>query len=117
MLVKISIVVYLIAIILHLINAQTTLFWLSIVLLMLTTGLSMYMSYRQVVPQLKEYKDNIRKMEADGASDKEILEFMNQDIEVDENELMKVPFWMELLVKLGVVGSFILFIIGIIGRI
>ena len=113
MLVKISIVIYFIAIILHFINAQMTLFWLGVMLLIVTTSLSIYMSYHQVSTQLKEHRDIIRKMEDDGASADEILEFMDQDIEVDESKLIKAPLWMDLVLKLGIVGSFILCVIGI----
>ena len=50
MLAKISVVLYLIAVILHFINGQMSLFGLSLVLSIVTIGLSIYMSYRQVSP-------------------------------------------------------------------
>lgn len=114
MLAKISTIAYIIAIILHFINPQMALFALSVVLGIVTTGLGLYMSYRQVSPQLREYRETVYQMEADGASDEEILEFMDQETEVDESKLIDAPLWMNIVVILGVVASFILFGIGVI---
>lgn len=44
-------------------------------------------------------------MEADGASDDEILEFMDQETEVDESKLIDAPLWMNVVVILGVIAS------------
>jgi len=91
MLAKISIVAYVIAAVLHFTNGQMSLFWLSVVLGIVTFGLSSYMSYRQVSPQLREYRETVYQMEADGASEEEILEFMDQDTDVDESKLIDPP--------------------------
>ncbi len=115
MLVKISMAFYLIAIILHFIDGQIALFALSIVLLIVTTGLSLYMSYRQVSPQLREYEETVYNMEVDGTSDEEILEFMDQETGVDESKLLKAPLWMHLAVTLGIVASFVLLGIAFMG--
>lgn len=117
MLVKISIFVYLVDLVLYFIKGQFALFGLSVILLIVTTGLSFYISYRQVSPQLKEYEETVYKMEVNGASDDEILDFMDQDTEVDESKLLKAPLWMHLVVILGVVTSFVLLIVGIAGGI
>ena len=108
MLAKISTVVYLIAAILHFKNGQVSLFWVSVMLGIGTTGLSIYKSYRQVSPQLKEYRHTVKQMEADGASDEEIITFMNQDIDVDESKLQDSPGWMVLVAIAGVIASFVL---------
>ncbi len=117
MLAKLSIVFYIIAIFLYFINGQIALFALSIVLLIVTAGLGLYMSYYNVSPQLREYRETVYQMESDGASDEEILEFMNQDTEVDESKLIDAPLWMNIVVMLGAIASFILLVMGIMDRI
>lgn len=114
MLAKISTIAYIIAIILHFINRQMALFALSVVLGIVTTGLGLYMSYRQVSPQLREYRETVYQMEADGASDEEISAFMDQETEVDESKLIDAPLWMNIVVMLGAIASFILLGIGVI---
>ena len=74
-------------------------------------GLSVYMSYRQVGPQLKEYRKIVSKMEEEGASDKEILEFMNEDTGVDKSKLIATPLWMNIVVALAIVASLVLLIL------
>ncbi len=117
MLAKISTVAYIIAILLHFINRQMALFALSVVLGIVTTGLGLYMSYRQVSPQLREYRETVYQMEADGASDEEILEFMDQETEVDESKSIDPPTWMALIGILGIAASFVLLAMGIMDRI
>jgi disulfide bond formation protein DsbB len=117
MLGKISIVVYIIAAVLHYTNGQMNLFWLSVVLGIATTGLGTYMSYYHVSPQLREYRETVYQMEADGASDDEILEFMDQDTDVDESKLINAPLWMNIVVTIGIVASFVLFVLGGMDRI
>ena len=56
-------------------------------------------------------------MEIDGANDDEILEFMYQATEFDESKLLEAPLWIHLLVTLGIVASFVLFILGVMARI
>lgn len=112
MLVKISMVLYVIAAILNFINGQLTLLVLSVVLGIITTILSMYLSYRQVGLQLKKYRETVWQMEAEGASEDEILKFMEQDTEVDESKLLEAPLWINLLVILSIVASVVLFILG-----
>ena len=56
-------------------------------------------------------------MEADGTSDDEILEFMNQDTEVDESKLIIPPVWMSIIYILGMVTGFVLLSMGIVDRI
>ena len=114
MLAKISTILYLVAAALHFINGQMVLFVMSIVLGIVTFGLSAYISYLQVSPQLREYRETVYKMEADGVSDDEILEFMDGETEVDESKLIDAPLWMNIVVMLGVIASFILFGIGVI---
>lgn len=113
MLAKLSVVLYFIAAILNFINNQMSLFWISLVLLIATTGLSMYMSYLRASPQLKEYRDTVREMESNGISDEKILEFIELDIEVDESKLIKPPLWMQIIVMLGIGLGFVLFAIGV----
>lgn len=114
MLAKISIVAYIIAAVLHFTNAQMSLFWLSVVLGIVTFGLSSYMSYRQVSSQIQEYEDTVYQMEADGASEEEILEFMDRDTDVDESKLLEPPTWMALIGLIGIVAGFVLLGMGII---
>ena len=113
---KISIVLYLIAAILHFINGQMTLFWLSVMLGIVSTGLGFYMSYHQISPEVKEFRDTVKQMEVDGASDDEILEFMDQDTDVDESILQDSTAWMVTVSTAGIVASFILLVIGVMGR-
>jgi len=115
MLAKISIVAYVIAAVLHFTNDQMNLFWLSVVMGIATFGLSSYMSYRQVTPQLREYRETVYQMEADGASEEEILEFMDRDTDVDESKLIDPPTWMALTGLMGIAASFVLFVLGVIG--
>jgi hypothetical protein len=117
MLAKISIVAYVIAAVLHFTNGQMNLFWLSVVLGIATFGLSSYMSYRQVSSQLREYRETVYQMEADGASEEEILEFMDKDTEVDESKLIDLPAWMTLIGLMGIAASFVLLVMGIMARI
>ena len=42
---------------------------------------------------------------------------MDQDTDVDESKLIDPPAWMALIGILGIVASFVLLIMGIIGRI
>lgn len=93
------------------------LFWLSVVLGIFTTGVGLYMSYYNVSPQLREFRETVYQMEADGVSDDEIEAFMDQDTDVDESKLIDPPAWMALIGILGIVASFVLLIMGIIGRI
>ena len=116
MLAKISTILYLVAAALHFINGQMVLFVMSIVLGIVTFGLSAYISYLQVSPQLREYRETVYQMEADGASDEEILEFMDGETEVDESKLINAPLWMNIVVMLGVISSFVIFGIGVMGR-
>ena len=116
MLAKIGTILYLIAAVLHFTNGQMNLFWLSVLLGIATFGLRSYMSYRQVSPQLREYRETVYQMEADGASEEEILEFMDQDTDVDESKLIDPPTWMAILGILGVVTGFVLLIMGIMDR-
>ena len=116
MLAKISTIIYLIAAVLHFINGQMDLLGLSVLLGIVTFGLSAYISYLRVSPELRDYRETVYKMEADGASDDEILEFMDQETEVDESKLIDAPLWMNLVVMLGVIASFVLFGIGVMGR-
>jgi hypothetical protein len=117
MLAKISIAAYVIAAVLHFTNGQMNLFWLSVVLGIVTFGLSSYMSYHQVSPQLKEFRETVYQMEADGASEEEILEFMDRDTDVDESKLIDPPTWISLIGLMGIVASFVLLVMGIMGRI
>jgi hypothetical protein len=116
MLAKISIVAYIIAAVLHFTNAQIDLFWLSVVLGIVTFGLSSYMSYRQVSPQLREYRETVYQMETDGASDDEIEAFIDQDTDVDESKLIDPPTWMALIGLMGIAASFVLLVMGIMDR-
>ncbi|TCK93144.1 hypothetical protein EDC19_1323 [Natranaerovirga hydrolytica] len=117
MLAKISKVAYVIAAVLHFTNGQMNLFWLSVVLGIVSTGLGLYMSYYHVSPQLREYRETVYQMEADGASEEDILEFMDRDTDVDESKLIDPPAWMAIIGILGIVASFVLLIMGIMGRI
>ena len=114
MLAKIDSILYLIAAVLHFINGQMALLGLTVLLGIVTFGLSAYVSYLRVSPELREYRETVYKMEADGASDDEILEFMDQETEIDESKLIDAPLWMNLVVMLGVIASFVLFGIGVI---
>ena len=89
---------------------------LSVLLGVITFGLSAYISYLRVRPQLIEYEETVYKMEADGVSDDEILEFMDGETEVDESKLIDAPLWMNIVVMLGVISSFVIFGIGVMGR-
>lgn len=117
MLAKIGTILYLIAAVLYFINGQMALLGLSVLLGVITFGLSAYISYLRVRPQLIEYEETVYKMEADGVSDDQISAFMDQETEVDESKLIDAPLWMNIVVMLGVIASFILFGIGVIGRI
>ncbi len=117
MLVKISTILYLMAAIVYYTNGQIASFWLSVVLGIVTFCLSTYISYRHISPQLRKYREALWQMKSDGASDDEILEFMDQETYVDEDELLQAPLWMHIVVTLGIVASFVLFGIGVIGRI
>ena len=117
MLGKISIVAYIIAAVLHYTNGQMNLFWLSVVLCIVTFGLSAYTSYYHVSPQLREFRETVYQMEADGASDDEIEAFMDQDTDVDESKLIDPPTWIALIGILVMVASFVLLGMGIMGRI
>lgn len=114
MLAKVSILIYIIAAILHFIDDQIALFILSIVLGIITLCLSLYMSFRELSPQLKEYRETIYRMEAEEASDDEILNFMDQEIKVNPNKIEKTPLWMNFVMAFGIVSSIILCGIGII---
>ena len=102
---KIGTILYLIAAVLHFINGQMALLGLSVLLGIVTFGISAYISYLRVSPELREYRETVCKMEADGASDDDILEFINQETEVDESKLIDAPLWMNLVVMLGVIAS------------
>ena len=102
---KIGTILYLIAAVLHFINGQMALLGLTVLLGVITFGLSAYISYLRVSPELREYRETVCKMEADGASDDDILEFINQETEVDESKLIDAPLWMNLVVMLGVIAS------------
>lgn len=115
MLGKISVVVYIIAAVLHYTNGQMNLFWLSVVLGIVTTGLGTYMSYYHVSPQLREFRETVYQMEADGASDDEIEAFMDQDTDVDESKLIDPPTWIALIGILVIAVGFVLLIMGIMG--
>jgi hypothetical protein len=117
MLVRISTIIYLIAAVLHFINGQMALLGISVLLGIVTFGLSAYISYLRVSPELREYRETVYKMEADGASDDEISAFMDGETEADESKLIDAPLWMNVVVMLGVIASFILFGIGVMGRI
>lgn len=117
MLAKISTILYLIAAVLHFINGQMVIFVLSIVLGIVTLGLSEYIRYLPVSPLLREYRETVYKIEADRSSDNEISEFMDQETELDESKLIDAPLWMNMVVALGIVASFILFGIGVMGRV
>lgn len=115
MLGKVSIVVYIIAAVLYYTNGQMNLFWLSILLGIVTFGLSAYISYLQVSPQLRGYRETVYQMEADGASDDEIEAFMDRDTDVDESKLIESPTWIALIGILVIAAGFVLLIMGIIG--
>ena len=117
MLAKIGTIIYLIAAVLHLINGQMALLGLTVLLGIITFGLSAYISYLRVSPELREHRETVYKMEADGASDDEILEFMDGETEVDESKLIDAPLWMNIVVMLGAIASFILLVMGIMDRI
>src|SRR6056297_133882 len=108
MLAKISIALYTIAAFLHYSNGRMTVFWLTALLGIATAVLSMYMSYRQVGPYLKEYREVVKQMEADGASDQEILEFMDRDPEIDGIELNEHPAWLVIFAWAGLAAGFAL---------
>lgn len=77
MLGKISIVVYILAVVLHYTNGQMNLFWMLVVLGIVTAALGTYMSYYHVSPQLREFRETVYQMEADGAIYEEIEVFMD----------------------------------------
>ena len=81
------------------------------------TGLGLYLSYHQVSPELKELRETVKQMEADGASDEDILAFMDQDKVVDERKLQDSPGWMVLTTTVGIVASFVLFLPAVMSRI
>lgn len=62
MLVKISIIIYLIAAVLHFINGQMALLGISVLLGIITFGISAYISYLRVSLQLREYRETVYKM-------------------------------------------------------
>lgn len=57
MLAKIGTILYLIAAVLHFINGQMALLGLTVVLGIITFGLSAYISYPRVSPELREYRE------------------------------------------------------------
>lgn len=113
MLGKISVVVYIIAAVLHYNNSQMNLFWLSLVLGIVTFSLSAYTSCYHVSLQLREFRGIVYQMKADGASDNEIEAFTDQDTDVDESKLRDPPTWIALIGILGITASFVL--LGMIG--
>ena len=114
MLERISIILYLIASVLNFINGDIILVWITVLMGIITLNLIAYCSHFRVSPQVKEIKETVYQMEADGASDEEILEFLNRDIDVDESKLIDAPLWMNILTSLGIMASFILLGIGVI---
>jgi len=94
MLAKISVLVYLLAGIMFFTNGQMALFWLSVALLLITAGLSLAMSCISGSTQLKKY----------------------QEPAVDESKLQYSPLWMVLVTSAGVIASFVLLAVGILGK-
>jgi hypothetical protein len=55
-------------------------------------------------------------MEADGASEEVMLEFMDRDTDVDESKLIDPPAWMVIIGILGIVASFILLVMRVVRK-
>ena len=62
MLAKIATILYLIAAVLHFINGQMALLGLTVLLGAATFGISAYISYLRVSPELREYRETVHKM-------------------------------------------------------
>jgi hypothetical protein len=92
------------------------LIWLSVVLGIVSTVLDLYISYYHVSQKLREYRETVNQMEADQASEEEILEFMDRDIDVDESKFVDQPAWMAIIGIFAIVSSFVLLVMGIIRK-
>ena len=111
MIIRISVVLYAVAAIIHFISQDIHLACISILFLMITLGLSLWMSYLPVRLLLKQQRQTAKHMERDGVSEEKILAYIDQAI--DESQYSEVPKWMYWISTAGVMGSVIMLVIGL----
>lgn len=98
-------------------TGKTILFWLAIAASIILFCTGFLMAYIVASPDMKSFRETVRQMELDGASDKEIIEFMNSPTEeTGEYDYDSVPKWMPAIGWLSLLTGVILLVIGIIIR-
>ena len=102
---------YIIAAILHFKNGQMTLFYMSVILFIITYAVNSYVRYYRIGILRKIFDDTVEQMEADGATDDDIQAFA-ENTKADES-LLNYPEWIKVVVILSVLASFVLLVIGI----
>ena len=107
----ISFIAYIIAAILHFNKGQMTLFYMSVILLIITYAVNSYVRHYRVAILRKIFDDTVGQMEADGATDDDIQAFA-ENTKVDKS-LLNYPEWIKMVIILSVLASFVLLVIGI----
>lgn len=107
----ISFIAYIIAAILHFKNGQMTLFYLTVILLIITYAVNSYVGYYRIRTLRKIFDDTVEQMQADGATDDDIQAFA-ENAKVDKS-LLNYPVWIKVVVILSFVGSLVLLVMGI----
>lgn len=110
MLGKIGIVVALIAAFL---NYGTVLFWLSLAAALVNFTSSYARSYLIGRPEIIKFKQTVRQMEQDGASEEEIMEYMDRPVTNPELDSEAAPTWISIVTLISIVSAFAFFIIGL----
>ena len=116
---KIAILISLLAVAVLFGTGRPLLFTLAIIFTVVYISADFARAYIVARPEMDQYKNTAKQMELDGATDEEIIEYMNTPIEYKGHEFdySIVPSWIPVLVILSFVTSVILLISGIIIRI
>lgn len=107
----ISFIAYIIAAILHFNNGKMTLFYMSVILLIITYAVNSFVRHYRVGNLRKIFDDAVGQMEADGATEDDIQVYA-ENTKVDKS-LLNYPEWIKVVVILSVLASFVLLVIGI----
>lgn len=115
MLGKISVVVAVIAAIIHKNNGHSVYFWLSIANGLIILIFGYLSSYNVAKPVIEKHEKTVWEMEEDGATNEEIEEFIDSWSDEDHSDLDNKhgPIWMLIIITLAIIGSFVLLGIGI----
>lgn len=111
---KIGVAICVLAVIL--LYGTGALFWLAILsaLVILIAGFAG--AYIAAKPEMRKTEDTARQMELEGASNEQILEFINRSDDPASYEFDSIPVWVPGISLIGVIAGVGLFIAGIVIR-